>query len=182
MTETATTPTTTWAIDTAHSSIEFAVKHMVFSTAKGRFTDFSGTVTFDPANVAASSVSVEIQTASIATGDEKRDAHLKSPDFFDVENIPVATFSSTAVSGTPDDLVIDGHLTLHGVTRPVTIKAEFLGEGASPFGFKVAGFSGSTKINRTDFGLTWNAALETGGVLVSEDVKLSFEIELIPAQ
>jgi polyisoprenoid-binding protein YceI len=182
MSETATSTVTAWAIDNAHSVLEFAVKHMMFATAKGRFTGFSGTVQFDPANVGVSSVNVEIQTASISTGDEKRDGHLKSADFFDVENHPVATFVSTSVSGQPDDLTVVGDLTLHGVTKPVTLKAEFLGQGQNPWGVPVAGFSATTKINREEFGLGWNAALEAGGVLVGAEVKLSIELELNPAE
>jgi polyisoprenoid-binding protein YceI len=181
VTDTA-TKTTTWTIDTAHSSVEFAVKHMVFATAKGRFGQFSGTVNFDQDQIEASSVEVEIDLASVTTNQAQRDAHLHSADFFDVEKYPTATFRSTSVSGSLDDFTIDGELDLHGIVKPVTLKGEFLGQATNPFGVTVAGFSATTKINRTDFGLTYNSALETGGVLIGEDIKLSFELELNPAQ
>jgi polyisoprenoid-binding protein YceI len=155
---------------------------MMFATAKGRFAEFAGTVEFDENNIENSSVVVEIQAGSATTNQAQRDQHLRSADFFDVENFPVATFKSTSVSGTADDLKIDGDLTIRGVTKPVTLEAEFLGKAMSPFGFPVAGFSAKTKINRADYGLNYNAALETGGVLVGETVKLSIEIELNPAQ
>jgi len=181
VTDTA-TKTTTWNIDTAHSSIEFAVKHMMFATAKGRFGEFSGTVEFDEADITNSSVEVTIQVASATTNQEQRDAHLRSADFFDADNHPTATFKSTSVSGTPDDLKIAGDLTIRGVTKPVVLDAEFLGKGVTPYGTPVAGFTAKTKINRTEFGLTYNAALETGGVVVGEDVRLSIDVELNPAQ
>jgi polyisoprenoid-binding protein YceI len=182
MTNTATAAATTYAIDAAHSSLEFAVKHMVFATAKGRFAEFSGTVDFDPSNVEASSVDVTINVASVTTNQAQRDGHLNSADFFDTETFPTATFKSTSVSGTPDKLKVVGDLTLKDVTRPVTLDAEFLGQGVNPFGQTVAAFSASTKINRTEFGLSYNAALETGGVLIGEDIKLSIELEMNPVQ
>ena len=176
MTDTA-TRTTTWNIDTAHSVLEFSVKHMMFTTAKGRFSEFSGTIQFDPENVAASSVEVTIDTASIATNTADRDAHLRSADFFDVENYPQATFRSTSVSGDADDLVIEGELTIKDTTRPVTLKGEFQGTGVNPWGVEVAGFEAKGKFNRKDFGLNWNQALESGGVLVSDEVKLSIDVQ-----
>ncbi|MEJ7837458.1 MAG: YceI family protein [Thermomicrobiales bacterium] len=180
MTDTAVS--TTWAIDAAHSSLEFAVKHMVFATAKGRFAEFSGTIDFDPANVAASAVDVEIKVASISTNQAQRDAHLNSADFFETDVFPTATFKSTAVSGSPDKLKIAGDLTIKGVTRAVILDGEFLGQGVNPYGVTVAGFSATTKVNRAEFGLTYNAALEAGGVMVGDDIKLSIELELNPAQ
>ena len=176
MTDTATT-TTVWTIDTAHSVVEFAVKHMVFATAKGRFSDFSGQITLDNENIGNSSVQVEIATASIDTHDDKRNEHLRSADFFDVENFPAMTFSSTSVAAKGDDLVITGDLTIRGVTHSVVLDAEFNGQGANPWGQQVLSYSAKTKINRKDYGLNWNAALESGGVLVSDDVKISIEIE-----
>jgi polyisoprenoid-binding protein YceI len=176
MTDTATT-TTTWTIDTAHSVLEFAVKHMMFTTAKGRFGDFAGTFNFDPNNVAASSVEVTIQTGSIATNTADRDAHLRSADFFDAEQFPTATFRSTSVEGDADDLVIKGELTIKDVTRPITLKAEFQGTGVNPWGVEVAGFEAKGKFNRKDFGLNWNQALESGGVLVSDEVKLNIDVQ-----
>jgi len=176
MTDTA-TQTTIWTLDTAHSVVEFSVKHMMFATAKGRFSEFSGQIALDNEHVENSSVTVEINAASIDTRDEKRDAHLKSADFFDVETYPTITFTSTKVEAVGDDLKITGDLTLHGVTRPVVLEAEFNGKGANPWGQQVISYSATTKINRKDFGLNWNAALESGGVLVSDEVKISIEIE-----
>jgi polyisoprenoid-binding protein YceI len=176
MTDTA-TATTVWTIDNAHSAVEFAVKHMMFATAKGRFGTVSGTISLDNAKVANSSVDVTIDTTSIDTRDEKRDAHLKSADFFDVENYPAITFKSTKVEADGNDLKVTGDLTIHGVTRPVVLDAEFNGQGTNPWGAQVISYSATTKINRKDFGLTWNASLETGGVLVGEEVKISIEIE-----
>lgn len=171
--------TTTWTIDPSHSVVEFAVKHMVFATAKGRFSEFSGTITLDQDNIANSSASVEIAAASVDTRDAKRDEHLRSADFFDVENFPTLTFVSTGVQPKGNDLSIAGNLTIHGVTRPVVLEAEFNGQGTNPWGKQVISYSASTKINRKDFGLNWNAALESGGVLVSDEVKITIEIEAI---
>lgn len=176
MTDTA-TRTTVWTIDTAHSVVEFAVKHMMFATSKGRFADVSGTIEIDNEQIENSVVNVEIGAASIDTHDEKRDAHLRSADFFDVENHPNITFRSTSVARDGDDLEITGDLTIRGVTRPVVLKAEFNGQGTNPWGQQVIGYSATTKVNRTDFGLNWNTALETGGFLVGEEVKISIEIE-----
>ena len=180
MTDTATT-TTTWNIDTAHSVLEFSVKHMMFTTAKGRFADFSGTIAFDPQNVAGSSVEVTIDTASITTNTADRDAHLRSADFFDVESFPQATFRSTSVEGTGNELTIHGDLTIKDVTRPVSLKAEFQGTGVNPWGVEVAGFEATGKFSRKDFGLNWNQALESGGVLVSDEVKLNLDVQAAKA-
>jgi polyisoprenoid-binding protein YceI len=176
-----TTGTTVWTIDTSHSQVEFAVKHMMFSTVKGSFEGVSGTITLDEQNPANSSVQVEIDPATISTRDEKRDAHLRSADFFDVQQFPTMTFVSTGVEPKGDDLTITGDLTMHGVTRQVVLDAEFNGRGMSPFGMEVISYSASAKINRGDFGLNWNAALETGGVLVSDQIRISLEIEAVPA-
>lgn len=181
MTDTMTT-TSTWMIDPSHSQVEFAVKHMMFSTVKGSFTTFNGTIVLDEQNMANSSVSVEIDPTSIDTRDEKRDGHLRSADFFNVEQNPSMTFVSTRVEQDGDDLTVIGDLTMNGVTKQVKLDAEFDGRGMSPFGMEVIGFSGKTKINREDFGLTWNAALETGGVLVANEVKITLHIEAVPAQ
>lgn len=177
MTEAA-TRTTTWTIDPAHSVLEFAVKHMMFTTAKGRFQDFSGTIVFDEQNVQDASVEVVIKTASIDTNTDDRDAHLRSADFFDSENYPEATFRSTRVEPKGgSDFTVYGDLTIKDVTREVVLDAAFQGTGKNPWGVEVAGFEAKTSFNRKDFGLTWNQALESGGVLVSDDVKLSFEIQ-----
>ena len=176
---------TTWQIDTAHSAAEFAVRHMMISTVKGHFAEVSGTVVIDEANPGASTVTVSIPVASIDTRDPKRDAHLKSADFFDAEKFPTITFVSTRVIGSiAGESKLVGNLTMHGVTREVTLDVEAAGRGKDPWGGQVAGFSARTKINRKDFGLEWNVALETGGVLVGEEVKISLEVEvkqLVPA-
>lgn len=175
---TATTQTSTWTIDQAHSVVGFTVRHMMVTKVSGQFERFSGTIVFDPANVAAATVDVEIETASITTRSADRDAHLRSPDFFDAETYPKITFKSTSVeAGKGDTFHVHGDLTMHGVTRPVVLETEFNGSGTSPFGHTVAGFEASTKFKRSDFGLSWNAALESGGVMVSDEIKISLDIE-----
>jgi polyisoprenoid-binding protein YceI len=170
---------TTWQIDTAHSAAEFAVRHMMISTVKGHFAEVTGTVLMDESNPAASKVTVSIPVASIDTRDAKRDAHLKSADFFDVEKYPTITFASTRVVGSVDgEFKLIGDLTMHGVTREVTLEVEAAGRGKDPWGGQVAGFSAKTRINRKAFGLEWNVALETGGVLVGEEVKISLDVEV----
>ena len=171
------TQTTTWTIDTTHSAVEFSVKHLMFAKAKGRFSTVAGTIELDNEHVENSRVDVQIDTTSVHTSEEKRDAHLRSADFFDVENFPVATFTSTSVAANGDDLTINGDFTLKGVTRPVVLKAELNGQGTNPWGQQVLSYSATTKINRTDFGLSYNSALETGGVLVGEEVTITIEIE-----
>lgn len=177
MTDTAATTTTTWTIDPSHSVVEFSVKHMMFATVKGRFTEVDGTITVDNANIANSSVDVTIGAASIDTRDAKRDEHLRSADFFDVETFPTLTFKSTSVEAKGNDLKVTGDLTIHGVTKQVVLDSELNGQGTNPWGQQVISYSASTKINRKDYGLNWNAALESGGVLVSDEVKISIEIE-----
>ena len=170
--------TTTWTIDPAHSVVGFSVRHMMVTKVTGQFERFSGTISFDPDDVAAATVEVEIETASITTRSADRDAHLRSADFFDAETYPTITFRSTAVRpGKGNGFQVHGDLSMHGVTRPVVLDAEFNGSGASPFGHTVAGFEASTKLNRSDFGLNWNAALETGGVMVSDEIKITLDIE-----
>lgn len=168
----------TWAIDPAHSVVELAVKHMMFSTVKGRFPKVSGTIVLNEADLAASSVSAQIEAASIETGEQARDAHLRSADFLDAEAFPTITFRSTeVVPQTRGRFVVVGDLTIHGVTREVSLEAELVGTGTDPWGGQRAGFTASTIVNRRDFGLTWNQALEAGGVLVSDQVKISLEIQ-----
>jgi len=177
MTDTATT-TTTWTIDSAHSVIEFAVKHMMFTTAKGRFQDFDGTITIDEQDVTNSIVDVTIKPGSISTQAEDRDNHLRGADFFDVETFPDVTFRGTSVeSAGGDDLRVTGELTIRDVTRPVVLDAAFQGRGTNPWGQKVIGYEATTKFSRKAFGLGWNQALESGGVLVSDEVKLSLDIQ-----
>jgi len=168
----------TWQIDTGHSLVEFAVKHMMFTTTKGRFGEFSGSIAYDEANVGDSTVAVEIAAASIDTRDEKRDTHLRSADFFDAETFPTITFASNRVESTGGaEFKVYGDLTIRGVTRPSVLDAEVTGRGTSPWGQDVIGFSATTKFKRSEFGLEWNAALETGGVLVGDEVKIALEIE-----
>lgn len=170
----------TWVIDASHSVITFSVRHMMISKVRGRFTRFDGTVDFDEQNPTNSKVQVTIDASSIDTRDERRDGHLMSPDFLDVANYPTLTFVSKRVE------VIDeshgriiGDLTIRGVTREVTLDVEYNGQSKSPWGTISAGFSATTKINRKDWGLTWNVALETGGVLVGEEVTIEIEIEIV---
>lgn len=177
MTQTA-TAATVWTIDPSHSAVEFSVKHMMFATSRGRFSEVQGTIALDNENVADSTVEVEIAAASVDTRDAKRDEHLKSADFFDVEQFPALIFKSTQVESAGDsDLKVTGDLTIHGVTKEVVLHTERNGQGANPWGQGVISYSAHTKINRKDFGLNWNAALESGGVLVSDEVKIAIEIE-----
>jgi polyisoprenoid-binding protein YceI len=172
--------TTRWNIDPSHSQVGFAVRHMMMSTVRGRFESFEGEIVGDEADAENSSVSVTIDASSISTNDPKRDEHLRSADFLDVETYPTITFQCTSVENIKDGkFVLKGDLTIHGVTRPISIKAEQTGRGVSPWGYEVIGFEGQTTINRKEFGLTWNAALETGGVLVGEDVKITLDLEAI---
>ena len=177
MTEAVTTATT-WTIDPIHSVLEFSVKHMMFTTAKGRFAEFSGAIEFDEQHVERSSVEVTIETGSITTTIDARDAHLRSADFFDVEQYPTATFRSTRIEPKEQDrFAVHGDLTIKGVTREVVLDAVFQGSGTVPGGSDVVGFAATTAFDRRDFGLTWNAALENGGVLVSNEVRVSLDIQ-----
>ncbi|NYD56937.1 polyisoprenoid-binding protein YceI [Nocardioides marinisabuli] len=168
-----------YTIDASHSRLGFSARHAMVTTVRGQFTDWSGTAHVDTADPAASSVSLTIRTASIDTGSADRDGHLVSADFFDAENHPEITFVSTHVTRDGADWTIAGDLTIKGVTQPVTIEFESTGSAQDPFGNLRIGFEGGTSINRKDWGLTWNAALETGGVLVSEKIKLDFDVSAI---
>ncbi len=171
---------TTWQIDAAHSAAEFAVKHLMIATVKGHFADVQGTVTVDERNATAAAVDVTIGVASIDTRDAKRDAHLKSADFFDAEKYPAITFKGTRINGSVEgEFKLMGDLTIRGVTRAVTLDVQSSGRATDPWGGERAGYAATTRINRKDFGLTWNVATEAGGVLVGEDVKISIEIELV---
>jgi polyisoprenoid-binding protein YceI len=177
---TETAQSTTWVIDNAHTLVEFAVKHMMFTTVKGRFGHVEGTIVENRANHALSAVNVTIQVASIDTRDEKRDAHLRSADFFEVDTFPTIVFNSTrVVPKGGDDLDVYGNLTIKETTREVVLHATRTGEGRSPWGQVAVGFTAETKINRKDFGLTWNVALETGGVLVGDEIRISLEVEAV---
>ena len=169
-----------WQIDTAHSQIQFTVRHLMISKVRGSFEKFSGTVALDESAPANTTVDVQIETGSVYTREPQRDGHLRSPDFFNSEAFPLMTFKSKRVD------VVDGHhakligdLTIRDVTREVTLDAEYLGQAKSPWGTTSAGFTAATKINRKDWNLTWNQALETGGVLVGEEVEISIELELV---
>lgn len=177
-------PTTTWNLDPAHSAAEFKVKHMMISNVKGKFTGLSGVLTLDEADVTRSSVEALIPIATVSTGDAQRDGHLKSGDFFDAEKYPTMSFKSTAVKNTgAGELEVTGDLTLHGVTKAVTFAVEGPSSPSKdPWGNLRVGLSATAKINRKDFGLTWNSALETGGVLVGEDVAITLDVEFIKAQ
>jgi len=181
-TPTATT-LSTWTIDQAHSLAEFSVRHMMVSTTRGQFQNIEGTLQLDESDLTNSKVDVTIDVASLTTRDEKRDEHLRSADFFDVANQPKITFKSTRIEKKKgDDYLVHGDLTIRGVTRPVVLEAEFNGFGTSPWGQSVAGFEADTEISRKDFGLEWNVALETGGVLVGDKVKIHLEVEAIKQQ
>jgi len=172
-----------WNIDLAHSLVHFTVRHMMISNARGRFEEFGGTVDFDGQDLGTLTVDIQIKADSINTREAQRDAHLKSGDFLDAENFPYLTFKSTSVEKLGgNDLKIHGDLTIRGVTRPVTLDAEYAGTMVSPWGNTSAGFSAHTKINRKEFGLVWNQTLEAGGLLVGEDIKIDIELELIKAE
>ncbi len=168
-----------YALDVTHSRLGFVARHAMVTKVRGQFSAFSGTATIDEANPASSKVELSMDVASIETGTADRDGHLKSADFFDAEQYPTITFSSTEVSRSGNEWTITGDLTIKDVTKPVTIEFEQTGSAVDPFGNTRVGFEGETTINRKDWGLTWNAALETGGVLVSEKIKLEFDVSAI---
>ena len=168
-------------IDSAHSTVSFVVKHMMFAKVRGNFGQFEGTINFDESNPANSSVNVTVDATSIDTKEPNRDGHLKSNDFFGTENNPTLTFVSTSVEPKGDDLMVHGDLTMNGVTRPIVLETEFNGKGQSPMGVEVYSFSAEAKVKRSDFNMNWNAAIETGGFLVSDEVKIEIEIEANPA-
>src|SRR5579864_8299137 len=178
-----TTTTTTWNIDPAHTMAEFKVKHMMIANVKGHFSKVSGVLTLDESRLSNSHVEATIEAASIETRDGQRDAHLKSPDFFDVEKFPTLHFKSTSISLVRDgELAVDGDLTIRGVTH----KVRFAVEGPTPpakdpWGNTRVAVSATTKINRKDFGLNWNAALETGGILVGDEVTITLDVEFVKA-
>jgi polyisoprenoid-binding protein YceI len=168
-----------YTLDPTHSRLGFSTRHAMVTTVRGQFTDFAGTAHIDAANPDNSQVSLTIQTASIDTGVADRDAHLRSEDFFHADDNKEITFSSTKVERDGDDWAVTGDLTIKGVTKPVTVVFEFTGSARDPFGNLRVGFEGGATINRKDWGLTWNASLETGGVLVSEKIKLEFDVSAI---
>jgi polyisoprenoid-binding protein YceI len=184
MPETTSTPsaTSTWNIDPAHSSADFKVKHMMISNVRGKFTGISGVLRRFEADHTKSSLEVSIDVSTVNTQDEKRDGHLKSPDFFDAGKFPAMTFKSTHIEKKGDGFAVTGDLTIHGVTKSVVLNVEEVSEPAKdPWGNTRIGLSANAKINRKDFGLTWNSTLEAGGVLVGEEVSITLDIQFIKA-
>lgn len=170
-----------YTIDPAHTRLGFSARHAMVATVRGQFTDFTGTAHVDTANPADSKVELSIVANSISTGQQQRDDHLRSGDFFESEEYPDITFKSTDVTRDGDDWTITGDLTIKGVTHSIAVPFEFTGSAQDPFGNTRIGFEGAATLNRKDWGLSWNAALETGGVLVSEKIKLQFDVSAIKA-
>ena len=171
-----------WSVDPMHTQVEFSAKHMGLMTVKGHFTSVRVAIDLNVDDFAASSVEATIDTHSLITNDARRDAHLKSPDFLNVEQFPTITFKSTRIErAAHDHYKMTGDLTIRNLTRPVTLGVVYSGQAKDPMGGVHAGFSATTAINRKDWGLTWNVALETGGLLVSEEVKLALEVEVVKA-
>ncbi|MGJ1262544.1 YceI family protein [Sphingobacterium spiritivorum] len=169
---------TIWNLDSAHSELEFKVKHMMISNVKGLFQDFEIELEGNGEDLTSATIKAAIKTDSINTKNEQRDQHLKSGDFFDAANYPEINFVSTSiVKKSEDEFAVTGDLTIKDVTKPITLDVDFGGIAVDPWGNSKAGYTFSGKINRSDFGLTWNAALETGGVMVSEEVKISGDIQ-----
>lgn len=172
--------TATWAIDAAHSTIGFAVKHLMISTVRGTFGDVEGKAQITGDDLTTADIEVEIDATAINTRNEQRDGHLRSADFFDVENHPKLTFRSTAIDQVSEDrLTVVGDLTIRGATRPVTLDVSLEGRGRDPWGGERIGFTAEGRIKRSEFGLTWNQILETGGVTVSDDVRITIESQLV---
>lgn len=182
MTTTAIATATTYGIDKAHSEVTFQVRHLL-TRVRGRFSDFTGTIEYDEENPERSLVNVQVQAASIDTNERDRDVHLRSTDFFDVDKFAALTFRSTGIRPRgANRFDLTGDLTIHGVTRPVTFDVSFLGKAKDPWGAERIAFEAETIVNRKDFGLTWNAALETGGFLVGDEVKISVSVQAVPAR
>jgi polyisoprenoid-binding protein YceI len=180
---TAPSAVSTWNLDAAHSVAEFKVKHMMISNVKGQFTKLTGTLKFDEQDIINSTVEASIEAGSIHTSDAQRDAHLKSADFFDVEKFPALTFKSTSITRKSDDeLAVAGDLTIHGITRKVVFTVEGPTPPAKdPWGNTRLGLSATARINRKDYGLTWNAALETGGILVGDEITITLDVQFVKA-
>jgi polyisoprenoid-binding protein YceI len=172
----AQTDANTYKIDTSHSSVGFKIRHLV-GRVPGVFGDFAGTIEMNPDNLGAASAKVTIQAASIDTRNEDRDNHLRNEDFFDVKKFPTITYESTKVVGSGEKFQVEGNLTMHGVTKPVTLDVEVLGVGPDPWGNTRIGFEATATINRKDFGISWNRALDAGGFILGEEVEISLAIE-----
>ncbi|BBH23754.1 polyisoprenoid-binding protein [Paenibacillus baekrokdamisoli] len=167
-----------WIVDATHSSVDFTIRHMMISKVKGTFHTFDADIEANPSDLTTANIAFSVDLSSIDTRNADRDNHLRTGDFFDTENHPKLTFKSAQISKTDDDeYAITGEVTLHGVTRTETFSATFEGEGKDPWGNVKAGFSAKGSLNRSDYGLTYNAALETGGVLIADEVKISLEIQ-----
>jgi polyisoprenoid-binding protein YceI len=175
--------TNTYQIDASHSGVHFSIRHLMISTVRGSFSGVKGTVVHDPADPSATTLEAEVDVHTISTNDEKRDGHLKSPDFFDAAQFPVMTFKSTQVTkGTSSAYTVVGDLTLHGHTKPVVLEVEEVSEDTKdPWGNTRIGATAKGKLKRSDFGLVWNAAMETGGVMLGDEVKIEFDIQLVKA-
>jgi polyisoprenoid-binding protein YceI len=171
----------TYQIDPAHSGVHFSIRHLMISTVRGSFSGVKGTIVHDPENPLATTLEAEVDIRTINTNDEKRDGHLKSADFFDVEKYPVMTYKSSKVTkGDNTDYTVAGDLTLHGVTKPVTLTVDETSDPVKdPWGNTRVGATAKAKLSRSDFGLVWNAAMETGGVMLGDDVKIEFDIEMV---
>lgn len=169
----------TYVLDPTHTTFSFVTRHAMVTKVRGSFEEFEGQAFVDAANPAATTLEVKINAASVNTRNADRDAHIRSADFFDVENHPTWTFVGTDYAVTGDTVEVTGDLTIKDVTRSITIPMEYQGSATDPFGNKRVGFEGSTQLNRSDFGLTWNAALETGGFLVSDKITLEIEVSAI---
>lgn len=170
-----------WTVDAAHSEIGFSVKHMMISKVKGSFGSYDATVEANEEDLQGALIDFKIDVASIDTNNDDRDNHLRSADFFDAEQYPHITFKANDIVKKGEEYELNGDLTIKGITRPATFEVEYGGKATNPWGVEVVAFSGEGKVNRKDFGLTWNQALETGGVMVGEDIKISLELEANPA-
>lgn len=171
-----------YTLDRAHTTIEFVVRHLMITKVRGRFTAFDGHVQTAPGSELPVSIAASIDAASIDTREEQRDAHLRSADFFEVDKYPKLTFESTSIEGTPEHFTVHGRLTIHGVTKDVDLAGSFEGRANDPWGGVRTGYSAHTTINRKDFGLGWNAALETGGVVVGDEVRIELNVEAVLQQ
>lgn len=176
---TQTAQKTIYSIDPAHTTLDFIVRHLMITKVRGRFAGVAGRIELEPGSDVPTAVSARIEAATIDTREPQRDTHLKSPDFLEVEKFPALEFVSARIDGAPVAFTIHGKLTIHGVTRDVALKAAFEGRAADPWGGQRVGYTASTIINRKDFGLTWNAALETGGVMVGDEVRIELEVQAV---
>ncbi|MEP6990382.1 MAG: YceI family protein [bacterium] len=181
MTASPAATTTVWKLDPTHTMVEFSARHMMFTTVRGRFVDVEGTVTIAGSTPDSGSVNATMKAASIDTRTEQRDQHLRSADFLNAEQYPELTFRSTKISGSRERFTLTGDLTIRDVTKPITLDVSFEGKGQDPWGGERMGFSADGKLDRREFGLTWNQALEAGGVLVSNEIKVHIEAQLVHA-